>query len=102
MQGPRMSRPRYQAAIVTRPGFVWVLGGRDGSHILRENEILYYPGTHITGYGDVEDVTIKTWAWAHARMITERLWIFLVPGTIKQLPMPLAGHCAVDIRNISP
>ena len=25
-RGPRMSVPRYQAAVITRPGLVWVLG----------------------------------------------------------------------------
>ena len=37
-----------QAAVVARPGLVWVLGGRDGSTVLDSAELLLHPGTYTS------------------------------------------------------
>ena len=37
-----------QAAVVARPGLVWVLGGRDGSTVLDTAELLLHPGTYTS------------------------------------------------------
>ena len=40
--------------------------------------------------------------WAHPRMLHPATWRQAVPPNMRRLPRPLAGHCAVDIRdNIS-
>ena len=156
-----MLEPRYQAVMVTRPGFVWILGGRDGSRILQENEILYYPGNYMRGvicifigstysehlmpmtwiqftytsfkrtdeffafefftfafpllylntciWGgcfwhtcfrkDGTKINLNKWQWSNRRMFPTTFWEQNVPNPMKNLPLPLAGHCGVDIRN---
>jgi hypothetical protein len=101
-EGPLMMRPRYQAAAVSWPGegIVWMLGGRDGSTILQDNEVLIYPEVRKNRF------TAKRWEWAHKKMKNIEVWNSGVPGDMrftpkhagmKVLPLPLAGHCAVDI-----
>ena len=73
----------------------FLIGGRDGSRILQSNEILYYPGSYnINGH----NVIFSKWVWASERMIQEAIWEKVIPNGMKELPLPLAGHCVVDIR----
>ena len=45
---------------------------------------------------------LHRWVWAHPRMLHPATWRQAVPPNMRRLPRPLAGHCAVDIRdNIS-
>ena len=75
-----------------------MIGGRDGSRILQSNEILYYPGSYnINGH----NVIFSKWVWASERMIQEAIWEKVIPDGMKELPLPLAGHCVVDIRSES-
>jgi len=110
--GPKMSRPRYQAASVSFPqqGQVWMLGGRDGSTILQDNEVLQYPADWNK---PSKTFVLKRWEWAHKKMKNIEVWHKGVVGFpdptrgesgdssnpgMKQMPMPLAGHCAVNVN----
>lgn len=104
--GPQMLHPRYQAAAISWPseGMVWMLGGRDGSTILQDNEVLIYPQVRKNS-GNVV-FSNKRWDWAHKKMKNIEVWNEAVPGDLtaspvrpgmKMLPMPLAGHCAVEV-----
>ena len=84
---------RYQAVSVSRPGLVWMLGGRDGSEILMDNEILLYPASF-----EGSTFEQKSWQWAHKKMKNKEVWNSGVPEAMKKLPIPLTGHCAVDIN----
>ena len=71
------------------------VGGRDGSRIHKSNEVLYYPGNYIiNGY----NIKFPKWLWASERMVLESVWENVIPDGMKELPLPLAGHCVVDIR----
>ena len=56
--GPKMLFSRQRAASLQRNGMIWMLGGREGSTILRHNEVLMYPGTY-------NGTSHKTWKWMH-------------------------------------
>lgn len=106
-----MYRPRYQSATVSFPGEgqVWMLGGRDGSNILQDSEVLQYPADWNK---PSKTFVLKRWEWAHKKMKAIEVWHKAVVGFpdpsrgelgdptnpgIKQLPMPLAGHCVVKV-----
>ena len=91
--GPGMLTSRYQAASVSRDGMLWMLGGRDGSNILQDNEVLFYPGSF-----EEDSYEHKSWQWANKNMKNKEVWSSGVPEAMKLLPMPLTGHCAVDIN----
>ena len=101
--GPTMLHPRYQAASVSLPyeGRVWVLGGRDGSTVLQDNEVLQYPVDWMRQGSYPERYTLKRWEWANKKMKNIAVWNNGVPGDdatnpgMKKLPMPLTGHCAL-------
>ena len=69
-------------------------GGRDGSEVLDEAEVLYYPGQYILHH---QQVSISDWMWSHQNMLYNHLWDNVVPQQMKRLPIPLTGHCVVDI-----
>ena len=69
-------------------------GGRDGSAVLDEAEVLYYPGKYILHQ---QQVSISGWMWSHENMLYSHLWENVVPQQMKRLPIPLTGHCVVDI-----
>ena len=94
LEGPPMLHNRYQAASVSRNGLVWMLGGRDGSVILQDNEVLFYPATF-----DGNSFEIKGWQWAHKKMKNKEVWTSGVPEAMKTLPMPLTGHCTVSVND---
>ena len=71
-----------------------VTGGRDGSEVLDDAEVLYYPGQYILHQ---QQVSISDWMWANQNMLYSHLWDNVVPQQMKRLPIPLAGHCVVDI-----
>ena len=113
--GPRMSVARYQASVITRPGLVWSLGltstfhhwvvaslfpgGRDGSYLHASTELLYQPGHYTLAGG--RELELDRWTWAHQGMLNTRVWREVVPPGMKSLPLPLSGHCLVDIRDRS-
>ena len=88
-----MMTSRYQAASVTRAGLVWMLGGRDGSEILMDNEILLYPAAF-----ERNTFQQSSWEWAHKNIKNKEVWNSGVPEAMKRLPIPLTGHCVVDIN----
>ena len=57
-QGPKMLFARQRAASLQRNGMIWMLGGREGSTILKDNEVLMYPGTY-------NGTNHKMWMWMH-------------------------------------
>ena len=69
-------------------------GGRDGSTVLDESEVLYYPGQYILHH---HQVSISHWMWARPDMLYTHLWDEVVPPAMKRLPIPLTGHCLVDL-----
>ena len=69
-----------------------MLGGRDGSTILQDNEVLFYPARF-----DNKNYELNNWEWAHRKMKNMEVWSNGVPETMKKLPIPLTGHCAVKI-----
>ena len=55
-EGPKMMEPRQRAATLQRDGLIWMLGGRVGSKILDDNEVMLYPGVwNATNH--------KIWSW---------------------------------------
>ena len=62
--------------------------------MLDETEVLYYPGQYILHH---HQVSISGWMWAHQNMLYNHLWDNVVPKQMKKLPIPLTGHCVVDI-----
>ena len=92
LDGPTMFSPRYRAATINKKDKLWILGGRDGSQILRDNEVLFYPGSF-----EGQNVNIKRWEWANKKMKNILIWKNVVPDAMKNLPIPLTGHCAVNI-----
>jgi len=97
LEGPKMLYPRYQATAVVRPveGQLWMLGGRAGSRILQDNEVLQYPATFSAAKRNYVE---KRWEWANSKMKNSDVWISGVPDNMKSLPMPLAGHCTVELK----
>ena len=97
LDGPRMLHPRYQASAVVRPntGQLWMLGGRAGSRILQENEVLQYPGIFT---GAKRNYVEARWEWANPKMKNSDVWTTGVVDNMKLLPIPLAGHCTVEIQ----
>ena len=103
--GPSMRSPRYQAASVSLPsrGLVWMLGGRRGSTILQDTEVLVYPQSRRST-GGLTPWSAKRWDWAHRKQKNIEVWNNGVPGDadqgnpgMKLLPMPLSGHCVVEV-----
>ena len=41
--------------------------------------------------------TQKKWEWAHRKMKNIEVWNRGVKDNMKQLPMPLTGHCALEV-----
>lgn len=74
-------------------------GGRDGSHLHSSTELLYHPGHYTLAGG--RELRLDRWSWAHQAMLNTRVWGEAVPPGMKTLPLPLSGHCAVDIRHSS-
>ena len=72
-----------------------LIGGRDGSTVLGSTKQLLYPGEYNLHH---HRVNIKGWGWAHQNMLDQHLWDNVIPHQMKSLPIPLAGHCVVDIR----
>ena len=64
-------------------------GGRDGSAVLDETEVLYYPGQYVLHH---QQVSITDWAWAQPEMLYHHLWDNVVPQQMKKLPIPLTGR----------
>ena len=79
---------------------VLLAGGRDGSEVLEETEVLYYPGQYVLHQ---QEVSITGWAWTQQNMLYQPLWHEVQPTQMRRLPLPLTGHCVVDIspRQIS-
>ena len=94
LEGPKMFSPRYRAAVISRDAKVWMLGGREGSQILQDNEVLLFPGSFAG-----TDYDIRSWEWAHKKMKNILVWENVVPEGMKKLPIPLTGHCAVIIND---
>ena len=69
-----------------------MLGGRVGSKILDENEVMVYPGTW-------NGTKHNTWRWMNKNMLKQNLWLNEVVEPMKKLPIPLTGHCAIMINN---
>ena len=86
--------PRYRAASIKKKDLVWMLGGRDGSNILQDNEVLLYPASW-----EGSDYDVRKWEWAHKKMKNILIWDNIVPEGMKRLPMPLTGQCAVNIND---
>jgi len=107
-EGPTMMSPRYSATAISWPerGMVWMMGGRDGSTILQDNEVLIYP--EIRSSSGSELFKAKRWDWAHKKQKNIEVWNQAVPGNLnanpkilgmKMLPMALTGHCAFKVGN---
>ena len=64
--------------------------------MLDSAEVLHYPGQYLLHH---HQVNIRHWAWAHVNMLDQHLWDNVIPSNMKKLPIPLAGHCIVDIRH---
>ena len=90
--GPALSHPRHRAATLLRNGVLWLLGGRQGSTILKTNELMMFPGQYNT-------LNIKHWSWIHKDMLRTAVWELKVPPAMKELPLPLMGHCALMVNN---
>ena len=56
--GPKMLFARQRAASLQRNGIIWMLGGRQGSTILKDNELMIYPGNY-------NGTNHKMWMWMH-------------------------------------
>ena len=54
--GPKMLFARQRAASLQRNEMIWMLGGREGSTILKDNELLVYPGNY-------NGTNHKMWRW---------------------------------------
>merc|ERR1712130_1008631 len=90
-----MLYPRYQSTTSrVREGQVWMLGGRSGSTILQDDEVLQFPSRAGDSW------SLKKWVWAHKKMKYIEVWNNAVPNGMKLLPMPLAGHCSVDMDDL--
>ena len=77
---PRMLRGRYGAVAVSLPGpsnpgnpssghaggQVWMTGGREGSDILKKNEVLQYPAIY-TDTGVSPGYTLTRWGWSNEK-----------------------------------
>ena len=48
---------------------------------------------------DGTKINLNKWQWSNRRMFPTTFWEQNVPNPMKNLPLPLAGHCGVDIRN---
>jgi len=96
LEGPKMLYPRYQATAIARPlsGQLWMMGGKDGSKILQENEVLQYPAIFEEAK---KNFKLKRWEWANSKMKNSEVWETGVITSMKFLPIPLAGHCAVEV-----
>ena len=90
--GPALAQPRHRAASLLRDGVLWMLGGRQGSTILRSNEVMMFPGQYAA-------LSIKHWSWIHKEMLRAAVWESNVPPAMKELPLPLMGHCALMVNN---
>ena len=92
-----LSKKRHaQDGTAVHPGGqLWMTGGREGSTVLKDNEVLQFPATFETSNGFDQ----KRWEWAHKKMRNKEVWTNSVPEAMKELPIALAGHCAVDINN---
>ena len=95
--GPKMLHSRYQATAVALPvkGQLWMMGGRSGSKILQENEVLQYPATFTEAK---RNYVLKRWDWANTKMKNSDVWETGVADSLKLLPIPLAGHCTVELK----
>ena len=77
-------------------------GGRDGSYLHASTELLYHPGHYrLPALLGGRELRLDRWSWAHPDMLHSRVWGEAVPPGMKTLPLPLSGHCAVDIRDTS-
>jgi len=108
-RGPRMLEGRFEAVAVSLPGpsnngghhggQVWITGGREGSNILQNNEVLQYPGifsdVSITDPG----YTLKRWQWANEKAKHTDIWNYAVRESMYELPIPLSGHCVVVLND---
>eukprot|EP00092_Neocalanus_flemingeri_P033170 GFUD01036072.1.p1 GENE.GFUD01036072.1~~GFUD01036072.1.p1 ORF type:complete len:565 (-),score=103.40 GFUD01036072.1:48-1742(-) len=97
LDGPKMLHPRYQATVAAKPasGQLWMMGGRDGSKILQENEVLQYPASFTE---TKKNFVLKRWEWANSKMKNSDVWDTAVPESMKLLPIPLTGHCTVEVK----
>ena len=66
-------------------------GGRAGSYLHASTEELRHPG-HFGG------LNLERWAWAHQGEQGAQGAQEAAPAR-SSLPLPLSGHCALDIRN---
>ncbi|XP_023333241.1 uncharacterized protein LOC111705045 [Eurytemora carolleeae] len=73
-------------------GYLWILGGRAGSEILQDTEILRIPHARTPGL----DYS-KGWDWINNRAKDIAKWD-AIPAAQQYLPMPLAGHCVLDVK----
>ena len=76
-----MLKGRFEAVAVSLPGpsagsaggtlqhpggQVWMTGGREGSNILQNNEVLQYPAVY-SNTGTTPGYTLKKWLWSNEK-----------------------------------